>query len=206
MDLFALYRDVFAGCTPPPAEGVVGKLVRYHEELVRWNRRVSLTALDDPEEIAVKLFYDSSVASPLLTPGETLLDVGTGAGFPGMVLALLRGDVRVTLAESRSKKVAFLKRVRFILGLENVEIWEGRVTPEGKGTTRFDVVTEKATAPPGEFLRLAEKYLKPGGRAILFSGVRGDIPPNYSLDREVVYGLPRGYGERVMRVYVLGKE
>lgn len=81
----------------------------YARLLIEWNEKMNLTAITDPPGIAVKHFADSLTAAPLLPAGEiSLIDVGTGAGFPGVPLALLRGDIRLTLLDSLNKRLIFL--------------------------------------------------------------------------------------------------
>lgn len=88
------------------------KLDRYAELLVEWNQKMNLTAITDPTDMVVKHFLDSLLAAGSLPEGEaSLIDVGTGAGFPGVVLALYRRDVRLTLLDSLNKRLVFLKEL-----------------------------------------------------------------------------------------------
>jgi 16S rRNA (guanine527-N7)-methyltransferase len=110
----------------PPA-GLLPQLSAYLDLLLKWNARTNLTAIREPEEIVRRHFGESLFAARHLgAEVDTLLDLGSGAGFPGLPIALLRPDVRVTLAESQNKKATFLREVVRTLGL-STEVWAGRV-------------------------------------------------------------------------------
>lgn len=124
----------------PPA--LFGQLSLYLDLLLKWNARTNLTAIREPEEIVRRHFGESLFAAAHLGPCETLLDLGSGAGFPGLPIALLRPEIRVTLAESQGKKAAFLREAVRTLALD-VEVWGNRaedLPPE----RRFDTVTLRA--------------------------------------------------------------
>lgn len=122
--------------------GIYGQLGIYLELLLKWNARTNLTAIRDPGEIVRRHFGESLFAARHLGECQTLLDFGSGAGFPGLPIQLMHPDVRVTLAESQNKKASFLREAIRTLGLKT-EVWAARVEtmpPE----TRFDVVTLRA--------------------------------------------------------------
>lgn len=126
----------------PPA--LVPKLSLYLDLLLRWNARTNLTAIREPEEIVQRHFGESLfAASHLSADTSTLLDLGSGAGFPGVPIALLHPKIKVTLAESQNKKATFLREVTRTLELANVEIWAGRVEamPQER---HFDTVALRA--------------------------------------------------------------
>ena len=93
---------------------------RYAEMLTERNEKVNLTAITDPDEIRVKHFTDSLAAIDLIKTGATVLDIGSGAGFPGIPLKIARDDISVTLLDSVNKKVAFMNDVIADLGLKNI--------------------------------------------------------------------------------------
>jgi 16S rRNA (guanine527-N7)-methyltransferase len=127
---------------PPPAP-LYGQLSLYLDLLLKWNARTNLTAIRDPEEIVRRHFGESLFAASHLDPATTtLLDLGSGAGFPGLPIALLRPEITVTLAESQNKKATFLREVVRTLGLP-VEIWAARAEslPESR---QFHTVTLRA--------------------------------------------------------------
>ena len=131
--------------TPTLAE----RLDIYARLLVEWNEKMNLTAITDPTGIVVKHFTDSLLAAPLLPSGAfSLIDVGTGAGFPGVPLALLREDCTLTLLDSLNKRLVFLEAVCRELGLPATLIHaraeEGGRRPELR--EQFDVATARAVA------------------------------------------------------------
>jgi 16S rRNA (guanine527-N7)-methyltransferase len=125
----------------PPAS-LYGQLSLYLDLLLKWNARTNLTAIRDPEEIVRRHFGESLFAAQHLGPCATLLDFGSGAGFPGLPIALLRSEIAVTLAESQNKKATFLREVVRTLGL-TTEIWSSRVEAM-PAERQFGVVTLRA--------------------------------------------------------------
>ncbi|HEY6413247.1 MAG TPA: 16S rRNA (guanine(527)-N(7))-methyltransferase RsmG [Edaphobacter sp.] len=111
--------------SPVPPE-ILPKLSLYLDLLLKWNARTNLTAIRDPEEIVRRHFGESLFAAQHIGPCNTLLDLGSGAGFPGLPIALLHPEIRVTLAESQNKKSTFLREATRTLSLQNVEIWPAR--------------------------------------------------------------------------------
>lgn len=137
----------------PPA--ILPQLSAYLDLLLKWNARTNLTAIREPEEIVRRHFGESLFAARHLGPCDTLLDLGSGAGFPGLPIALLRPEIRVTLAESQGKKAAFLREAVRTLGLD-VEVWGNRaeaLPPE----RRFDTVTLRAVDNMAAALTAAEQ-------------------------------------------------
>lgn len=118
------------------------QLVIYLELILKWNGRINLSAIRSPEEIVQRHFGESLFVATHLGACQTLLDFGSGAGFPGVPIQLLRPDVQVTLAESRTRKAAFLCEAVRSLRLPTT-VWTGRVEemPEGR---RFDQVVLRA--------------------------------------------------------------
>jgi 16S rRNA (guanine527-N7)-methyltransferase len=104
------------------------QLSTYLDLLLKWNARTNLTAIRDPEEIVRRHFGESLFAAQHLNPGTTsLLDFGSGAGFPGLPIALIRPEIHVTLAESQNKKATFLREAVRTLNLACTEVWPDRV-------------------------------------------------------------------------------
>jgi 16S rRNA (guanine527-N7)-methyltransferase len=130
------------GRTAFDPERICEQLVVYLELILKWNARINLTAIRSPGEIVRRHFGESLFAGARLGECATLLDFGSGAGFPGVPIQLLRPDVEVTLAESRSKKAAFLHEVVRALELR-CEVWSGRVEAMPV-ERRFDVVAMRA--------------------------------------------------------------
>jgi 16S rRNA (guanine527-N7)-methyltransferase len=121
---------------------VCSQLSIYLELILKWNAKTNLTAIREPEEIVRRHFGESLFAGSHLGECGTLLDFGSGAGFPGVPIQLLRPDVQVTLAESQGKKASFLREVIRTLGLRT-EVWAARVEEMPVGR-QFDVVAMRA--------------------------------------------------------------
>jgi 16S rRNA (guanine527-N7)-methyltransferase len=154
--------------------GQLEQLAVYAEELARWNEWVNLTAITAPDEIAVRHFLDSLRLA--LSWGESprsLIDLGTGAGFPGVPLKILRPELRLTLVESIRKKAAFLEHIAEALDLEDVEVIVGRAEDVGRAHSHREMYDVAAARAVAELSVLAE-YLLPlcrvGGRALAPKG------------------------------------
>ncbi len=144
----------------------------YYQELVDWNKRVNLTAITDYEEVQIKHFLDSlTVTLALKQPlvGFHLIDVGTGAGMPGIPLKILLPDIKLVLLEATGKKADFLHHLKQKLGLDNVEIVVGRaeeVAHLGEYRERFDIVLSRAVAPLPTLVEFALPFCTIGGSFI----------------------------------------
>ena len=154
------------------SEEVVSRLLIHFRLLCKWADRVNLTTVRDPEGMAELLYLDSAVLQKHIVDGSRLHDVGTGAGFPGMVVRALRPGVRVTLTEARRKKVSFLKQAAREMGLaEGLEIRHQRLGWDD--TTDRDLwpeVVSRAAFPPAEWIRLGAPLVAPGGRLWICTG------------------------------------
>ncbi len=137
--------------------------------LHKWNRAYNLTAVRDPEEMVTKHLLDSAAVLPFVT-GPTVLDVGAGPGLPGLVLAILAPDLRVTLLDSNGKKVRFQRQAVMELGLANVSPVQARVeafTPPAGG---FDQVISRAFASLQDFVTLSESLPSVDGQWLAMKG------------------------------------
>jgi 16S rRNA (guanine527-N7)-methyltransferase len=200
-----------------PGEAV-SQLARHAEEMLRWNRSIRLTAITNPAEVAVKHILDSLM---LLSfgpfPGRTL-DFGSGAGYPGIPLAVASPDAHMVLFESSAKKCAFLSRVCALLALRNAEVVRGRLEPRKPPPGRFEQVVTRATLAPREAARLLGPCLLPGGRLLLMVGPgesgRGaakgkpeeELPPGMRKGRRLRFALPKRMGAREIREILAAKE
>lgn len=154
------------GISPP--QGAVDKLCRYGELLLEQNQVMNLTAITEPESVARLHFLDSAA---LLTwgssmAGKAVVDVGTGAGFPGMVLKILEPSLSLTLVDSLGKRVSWLERVCEVLSLDGVRCFHGRAEElalEPEFRDKFDVATSRAVAAFPALCELCLPYVKPGG-------------------------------------------
>jgi 16S rRNA (guanine527-N7)-methyltransferase len=144
----------------------------YLQELQTWNARVNLTGLKSARDMVIKHFLDSLAVLPFLDDASSLADLGSGAGFPGLVLKLARPDLALTLVEPRGKKVAFLEYLVTLWQLPGVEVIQAYLTPQlaREWGPRFAMVTSRATFSLERFLELAAPLLLPGGRALALKG------------------------------------
>ena len=152
------------------------QFARYADLLTDWNAtRLNLTRLTSPRDIAVKHFLDSLAVLTLLTPpaGARALDVGTGAGLPGLALKITRPDLRLTLLDGTAKKLLFCRAVTDELGLEGVQTVHARAEEAARRADlggRFDLVTARAVAPLERLLPWLAPFLAPGGVAAALKG------------------------------------
>ncbi len=140
-------------------------------ELLRWNRRINLTAITDPREVAVKHFLDSAAAVPVLPSRGRLLDLGSGGGFPGIVLKVLLPGLRVTLIDAARKKVSFQKEVLRRLRLPGITARQARA--EAMDGPPFDVIVSRAFSDLGRFHAMALPLLGEGGSWVAMKGKAG---------------------------------
>lgn len=164
-------------------------LHRYQEMLVSFNKKFNLTAITKEEEIYLKHFYDSLciVLSLDFKDDLKVLDIGTGAGFPGIVLKIFLPNLEVTLMDSNNKKISFLKEVIKELNLEGIFLKIKRaelITLEERES--YDVVTSRAVAHTRILSELALPYLKVGG---FFLPLKGDIEKELSESKEMITTL-----------------
>jgi 16S rRNA (guanine527-N7)-methyltransferase len=142
-------------------------------ELIRWNRKINLTAITDPLEVAVKHFLDSLPAVRHIPPNATLLDIGSGGGFPGLPLKILKPSLSITLIDASRKKVTFLKHIIRTLKLDNIEALHRRaeeLAVDARYVNRFDVIISRAFSALDHLFKLALPLLAEGGSVIAFKG------------------------------------
>ncbi len=174
---------------PTPAQQ---QLVRFLLLLHRWNQSYNLTAIRDPVDMVSKHLLDSLAVMPYIE-GESVLDVGSGAGLPGIPLALTLPHRRFVLLDSNGKKTRFLTQARIELGLENVEIVNLRVEDYQPGLY-FDVIIARAWAGAVEILEKTAHLQRPGTQILMMQG-KLDVPqqmPGYELLESQsleIYGL-----------------
>jgi 16S rRNA (guanine527-N7)-methyltransferase len=146
------------------------QLSDYLRLIEKWNRVHNLTAVREPGQMVVLHLLDSLAVLPYLADARGLLDVGTGAGLPGIPLAIARPDLDVTLLDSSHKKAAFLEQARAELGLANVNVVCERVEQWRPGRT-FDAVVSRAFSELAEFVAQSAHLVSPGGVLLAMKGV-----------------------------------
>lgn len=171
----------------------IAQFAAHATELMTWNRTTNLTAITDPVEIAVKHFLDTLPVSSLLPSGSRLLDIGSGGGFPGIPLKILRPDLHVFLIDASRKKVSFQKHIISMLGLKDVETRHARaeelkeeLRPESR---RYDVIVSKAVSRLDRFLDQAVPLLGRPGMLIAMKGRSVDTEVEAARSRIEAEGL-----------------
>lgn len=152
---------------------------RLTELMLTWNEQINLTAITQPERIAIEHYLDSlaPLAFGLIGDGMSVVDIGTGAGFPGLPLAILCPFVAFTLVEATGKKVAYLRQVVAQLGLANVEVVQGRaeaLAHDRRFREGFDVAVARALGRLDVVLECTLPFVKIGGCAVAYKGPRAD--------------------------------
>lgn len=147
----------------------------YYQLLISWNEKINLTSITAPQDVAVKHMIDSLSCydSKVFTEGASLLDVGTGAGFPGIPLKIFRPDLRVTLLDSLNKRLVYLKEVIDTLNLSQVSLVHSRAEDAGqnkKFREKFSVVTSRAVARLSILSELCLPFVRVGGYFLALKG------------------------------------
>jgi len=186
----------------------------YLEEIQRWSKVIDLVAQPDPETVIRKHLLDSLAVSALVPPDSRLLDLGSGAGFPGLVLAIVGAAREVALVEARRKRVSFLKEVVRRTQAMNVRVYEGRaevLAAEESLRAYFGVVITRATWTLKEFLRLAGSFVADRGIALAMKGPQGEkelseLEPylqtvGFCLQNRHAYTLPCGTEKRQVIIF-----
>jgi len=195
------------------AEGITQAFDIYLRELLKWNQKINLTGIRTEKGIVIKHFLDSlSVCSHI--PGHaTLLDVGSGAGFPGIPLKMVQTSLQVTLVDSVRKKVDFQKHIVRLLDLRGIEAVHGRVQDEAvvqQMAERFDMIISRAFSDTATFLHLSHPLLKRGGMAIAMRGKTTEEEfqrfskedgRRYRLQKHVSFVLPFSNFERTILLF-----
>ncbi|MBR6165525.1 MAG: 16S rRNA (guanine(527)-N(7))-methyltransferase RsmG [Clostridia bacterium] len=151
------------------------KLEIYLNLLIEWNARMDLTAVPEEEEILDRHFADSLsiLRTPVLLPERSMIDVGTGAGFPGMVLAMAREDMQVTLMDAQQKRLNFLHAVQEAAGVRNIRLLHARAEDAGRDRIhreQYDYAVARALAPLNVLCEYLLPFVKRGGYALCWKG------------------------------------
>jgi len=146
------------------------KLMDYLALMFKWNAVYNLTSLRDPMQMVTHHLLDSLAAVPAFARARNVLDVGSGGGLPGIVLAIVRPDMKVSMIDTVHKKTAFLTQVKAELELTNVTVYTARVE-QLQVSDKFDVITSRAFADLSDFVNWSCHLLADGGRYIALKGV-----------------------------------
>ena len=175
------------------------RLLDYIALIEKWNQVYNLTAIREPEKMVSHHLLDSLAVAPHLH-AKRLLDVGSGAGLPGIPLALAKPDTHVTLLDSNHKKAAFLNQAVMELKLKNADVCGERVE-SWQTQNRFDVIISRAFSDMGEFVRITRHLLAPGG---MFAAMKGlhpyeeidKLPPGCKVQQVLPLAIPGVEGAR----------
>lgn len=192
------------------------RLLRFLDELLRWNQSINLTAITDRDEALIKHLVDSLTLLPLLRGDETLLDMGSGGGLPGLPLKLVLPDLNLTSVDAVAKKISFQKHVIRSFALPGAVARHGRLEELGQESSlagHFELVVARAFASLADCVRLARPFLQPGGRLIAMKGPEGEkevrsaekifTSAGFSLQRIDRFNLPEDNGERTLIILEL---
>jgi 16S rRNA (guanine527-N7)-methyltransferase len=183
------------------------QLVAYVELLDKWNKAYNLTSVRDPKEMMVKHIMDSLVVAPHLT-GKHYIDVGTGPGLPGIVLAIALPDTQFVLLDSLGKRVRFLMQVKHALGLDNVTPVQSRVE-EYQPSVKLDGVLSRAFASLQDMVQWCSHLIDDSGRFIALKGQFPDeelenLPAGTKFEQDISLDVPKLDAER--HLIILSKD
>lgn len=204
------FLKTLGGSVPYLTEEKKGRLLTYAAYVVEQNEMINLTAITKPEEFAIKHIIDSlMVLEHVDLAGKTVIDVGTGAGMPGLIWACVCDDTEFLLLDSLNKRIAFLERAILLLGLKNVRTVHARAEDAGRDKNlrgKFQVATARAVASLSVLLEYCLPFVEVGGAFAALKGpdvdeeVRGSANALKVLGGEISeiasYDLPQGMGSR----------
>ncbi|HJU71913.1 MAG TPA: 16S rRNA (guanine(527)-N(7))-methyltransferase RsmG [Paucimonas sp.] len=178
----------------------IAQLIDYLALLAKWNAVYNLTAVRDPVQMVTQHLLDALAAVPAFADAHNILDVGAGGGLPGMVLAIARPDMQVSMVDTVRKKTAFLTQVKAELGLANVTVHTARVE-QLQVPHQFDVITSRAFAELTDFVSWSGHLLQEGGRFIALKGVLPQdeitrLPPGWRMAKVCALRVPHLNAER----------
>jgi len=175
MDLNSMLKEGSSKLGVDLSQKQIEQFMTYKDVLLEWNQKMNLTAIEDEKEIIIKHFLDSisCVKSGALLSEGKVIDVGTGAGFPGIPLKIISPNIQLTLLDSLNKRIGFLKEVGNQLGINDIEYVHGRAEDEGQNKDhreKYDFAVARAVAPLNVLLEYCLPFVKVGGHFICQKG------------------------------------
>ena len=175
---------------------IAKRLNLYGNLLLEWNEKINLTAITEPEDVLYKHFYDCILFFKAITPekGARIIDVGTGAGFPGMVLKIVRPDIEVTLLDSLNKRLVFLNEVISELGLGGISTLHMRAEDAGKSALhreKYDIACARAVAALPALMEYCLPLVKRGGSFVAMKGANAEEEMSCSLNAARLLGADK---------------
>jgi len=155
----------------------IEQLYQYKNLVIEWNEKINLTAITEDLEFAVKHFVDSLTINKYIEPGKTIIDIGTGAGFPGIPIKIVNKDSKVILFDSLNKRLKVLEDIIEKIGLNNIQTLHGRAEETFKNKTfreKYDIATSRAVAALNVLVELMLPAVKVGGICICMKGNNAD--------------------------------
>lgn len=172
-EFIALLKEEALKCQIELNDRQLEQFYKYKELLVEWNEKMNLTAITDDYEVIVKHFIDCLQCSKVITNEKSIIDVGTGAGFPGMVLAIYYPEIKFTLLDALNKRLIFLAEVISKLNITNVEIVHGRAEETVRINNlyhAYDASVSRAVANLPVLLEYVSPYVRVGGKCVVMKG------------------------------------
>ena len=149
------------------------KFYRYMDLLLEWNEKINLTAITETDEVILKHFIDSMTVFKYLVESKNIIDVGTGAGFPGIPIAIMNQNKNITLLDSLNKRINFLNEVCSELKINNIKTYHGRAEEFGHNKQhreKYDIAISRAVANMTTLVEYLIPFIKVGGRCICMKG------------------------------------
>lgn len=174
------------------------------QHLLLWNKKINLTAITEPMAVAEKHFVDCLASIDLFSPGQKVMDMGSGGGFPGIVLKIMNPSLNIMMVDASRKKISFLKDVIRNLNLKNIDAVHTRVEDLHSDTgfiSQFDAVISRAFSELSDFVKLAFPFLKPSGYLFAMKGktskneITKEIAQQFDIQTQT-YELPFEKSER----------
>ena len=200
-------KEYCLGNIPGISERQAEQFSAYFHMLIDWNSRMNLTAITEPLQVAQKHFMDSVLPMALIPENASVIDVGTGAGFPGVPLAIMRPDIKLTLLDSLNKRIIFLSELCAALRLE-ARCIHARAEDGGRRVElreRFDIATSRAVANVSALAEYTVPFLKVGGASLMYKGPQA--PDELASGKRAlellccearIHSFPAPWGERTV--------